>query len=340
MTYSKQTWANGSAGGTPLSAARLNVMEGGIEAALPLAEWFSTEGLPIRATSATEFEAEATTRARFGLAAWSGRRRWVSVDYPGHTAPTSPAAGDLWDDIAADGSDIRRRRWSGTAWGGTTTVAKPGADNTGHTAAALDGTLTGSQFISTAGTLIENKTINGKVVVTADNVTLRNCYIRGGTTSEIVEFRNPGGLIEDCTIEPTDPTAVLYNGIRGHNFTARRVEIKGTIDGFSLYNTTLADPLNVLIENCWVHDLYFGPDAGQADGNSHNDGVQILSNGGCEIRYNNSRWCPRRVRRRRMRRVRPASSSPTVWAAPRTSPTSTCITTGSPGRSARGSISR
>lgn len=33
MTYAKQTWANGIAGGTPISAARLNYMEDGIEAA-------------------------------------------------------------------------------------------------------------------------------------------------------------------------------------------------------------------------------------------------------------------------------------------------------------------
>ena len=33
MVYSKQTWTDGSGGGTPLSAARLTVMENGIEAA-------------------------------------------------------------------------------------------------------------------------------------------------------------------------------------------------------------------------------------------------------------------------------------------------------------------
>ena len=33
MTYSKQTWTDGSGGGTPLSAARLTVMEDGILAA-------------------------------------------------------------------------------------------------------------------------------------------------------------------------------------------------------------------------------------------------------------------------------------------------------------------
>lgn len=35
MTYTKQTWANGSAGGTPISATRLAYIEDGIEAA----EW-------------------------------------------------------------------------------------------------------------------------------------------------------------------------------------------------------------------------------------------------------------------------------------------------------------
>lgn len=38
MAYSKQTWANGSAGGTPLSAARLQHLEDGLEAAATVAD--------------------------------------------------------------------------------------------------------------------------------------------------------------------------------------------------------------------------------------------------------------------------------------------------------------
>lgn len=38
MTYSKQTWANDAAGGTPVSAARLNYMESGIESAHPMSK--------------------------------------------------------------------------------------------------------------------------------------------------------------------------------------------------------------------------------------------------------------------------------------------------------------
>ena len=104
-------------------------------------------------------------------------------------------------------SPIRERRWNGTSWGGEAIPvipnAKPGPDNTGWDEALQDGTLTGSQFLSTPGQTIENKLINGKVVVQANNVTLRNCKITGGTAAEVVEFRNvAGGLIEHCTVAP------------------------------------------------------------------------------------------------------------------------------------------
>lgn len=59
------------------------------------------DGLTIQATGATTWESESTARARYGITSWSGRRRWVSTDYPGHTAPPNPAVGDLWDQAPA-----------------------------------------------------------------------------------------------------------------------------------------------------------------------------------------------------------------------------------------------
>lgn len=165
-------------------------------------------------------------------------------------------------------------------------VEKPSALNTGHNPAALDGTLSGTQYMDTPDTLVENKTINGSVVVRADNVGFRNCVFTGGSSSNLLEFRNPGGFVEDSTFLPTDPTADVYNAIRGHHFEARRNDISKVCDAFSLHNPDTSGSLAALVEQNWVHELYYGPDPGQGDGISHNDGVQVHGPGGCTIRYN------------------------------------------------------
>lgn len=61
----------------------------------------AVDGLPILANGATTWETEANARNRYGLTSWSGRRRWVSIDYAGHPAPTGMVAGDLWDERPA-----------------------------------------------------------------------------------------------------------------------------------------------------------------------------------------------------------------------------------------------
>lgn len=167
-------------------------------------------------------------------------------------------------------------------------IPKPSALNTGYNPATIDGTVTGTQWLSTPGQILENKIVNGRVVVQADNVTIRNCYIRGAGTGypELVDFRENGGLIEYCTIEPTDSTLERYNGVSGSGFTARYNNISKTCDGFRLYNPDSATNLDVVVEYNFVHDLYYGPDPGQDDGNSHNDGVQIHGPGYATIRYN------------------------------------------------------
>jgi len=149
--------------------------------------------------------------------------------------------------------------------------AKPGPTNTGVPV----GTVlvpSGSLKIETAGTVVENLDIEGEVTILADNVTLRNVRIRSGDYYPIRYFDNDnhGLLVEDCEIEGTsdDVTASLSFG----NYTARRLNIHGGADGFK------ADE-NVVIEDCWIHDLRNGPD-------QHNDGVQSTGGKGVTIRHN------------------------------------------------------
>lgn len=149
--------------------------------------------------------------------------------------------------------------------------AKPGPDNTGVPA----GTVlkpSGSLKIEKAGAVVENLDIQGEVTVLADNVTIRRVRIRSGDYYPIRYFDNDnrGLVVEDSEIEGTsdDVTAALSFA----NYTARRLNVHGSADGFK------ADE-NVLIEDCWIHDLRNG------DG-QHNDGVQSTGGKGVTLRHN------------------------------------------------------
>lgn len=57
----------------------------------------ASDGLAILASGPTTWETKAVAMARYGLTSWTGRLRYVSIDYPDHPAPPSPVVGDLWD---------------------------------------------------------------------------------------------------------------------------------------------------------------------------------------------------------------------------------------------------
>lgn len=146
---------------------------------------------------------------------------------------------------------------------------KPGASNTGVPPGV---TLkpSGSITIDKPGSVVEGLDITGEVMVLADNVTIRNCRITSGDYYPIRYFDNDnvGLLVEDTEIIGTSGDATA--GISFANYTARRVNVHGTADGFK------ADA-NVLIESCWVHDLSNGP-------GEHNDAVQSTGGKGVTIR--------------------------------------------------------
>jgi hypothetical protein len=81
---------------------------------------------------------------------------------------------------------------------------------------------------------------------------------------------NTGLLVEDSEIIGT--SGDVTSGVAFANYTARRLNIHGMADGLK------ADS-NVLIEDCWIHDLSNG--AGE-----HNDGVQSTGGKGVTIRHN------------------------------------------------------
>jgi hypothetical protein len=153
----------------------------------------------------------------------------------------------------------------------TCSGAKPGPTNTGVPAGAVL-TSSGSIKIETPGAVIENLDIEGEITVLADDVTIRNVRLRSGDYYPIRYFDNDntGLLVEDSEVEGTsdDVTAALSFA----NYTARRLNVHGSADGFK------ADA-NVLIEDCWIHDLRNAPE-------QHNDGVQSTGGKGVTIRHN------------------------------------------------------
>lgn len=146
---------------------------------------------------------------------------------------------------------------------------KPGPTNTG----VPPGTVlkkSGSIKVETDGAVIENLDIDGAIEVVADNVIIRKVRIRSGDYYPIRYFDNKGLVVEDSEIEGTtdDVTAAISFA----NYTARRLNIHGGADGFKANE-------NVLIEDCWIHDLRNGPD-------QHNDGVQSTGGKGVTLRHN------------------------------------------------------
>jgi hypothetical protein len=136
------------------------------------------------------------------------------------------------------------------------------------------------------------------VTVNAANVTIKNCLIRGsagdGSSNTALVMATSTAcvnlLVEDCTLVPDTPS-LWWNGINGHDFTARRCEIYHTVDGMGVYpNTgTPGIAVNVLIESNYIHSLsYFTPDPNHSttDNQTHNDGLQLQGGSGIVVRYN------------------------------------------------------
>ena len=163
---------------------------------------------------------------------------------------------------------------------------EPDATNTGvlgstRPLTVFDGNIT----VTTAGTVLEDLDIRGIVDVRAPDVTIRNTAVRGSTTLPsgvrgLVHCVNSAVArltLEDVLLEPQRPSW-HWNGVMGHDYTAKRVLTRQTTDGFRIFNQaapSLASGVSLL--GCWVDRLrYWRDDPDQTDG-SHGDCVQIQS---------------------------------------------------------------
>lgn len=158
---------------------------------------------------------------------------------------------------------------------------KPVAGNTGVIPGTVLTQYNGNMVVTTAGAVIQNLDIRGNVTVKANNVTIRNCIIRGvavAPTSNsyalIMQFSNNYSklLVEDCTLVAQSPNQ-WTSGIQGCNMTIRRCDISNTVDGVDAMGMG-----NVLVDSCYLHDgSYFTPSITHTDLQTHDDGVQITN---------------------------------------------------------------
>ena len=139
----------------------------------------------------------------------------------------------------------------------------------------------GNLVLDTPGATYDSMDIHGLVTITAPNVTIRRSIIRGGVvngSTGLVTNIDPTAtnfVIEDSTLVPSTPS-VFLDGLKGGNYTARRLDISGVVDGAKVHGN------NVSISGTWIHGMrWFSSDPYQGGTGTHNDGIQVL--GGANV---------------------------------------------------------
>lgn len=167
---------------------------------------------------------------------------------------------------------------SAPAWRAPT--VKPNAAATGVPSGTQLRVYDGDLVITRAGTRIDRLDVRGFIRVKAPNVTISRSIVRGRNLSakEFTEAK-PTGLITNYgydnllvtdTLVQADQQSVLMDGIKGWDFTARRVHVVGNVDSIKIQGD------NVRVENSLLEDTtWFASDPSQRGGPTHNDNIQI-----------------------------------------------------------------
>ena len=163
---------------------------------------------------------------------------------PAPPPQTSGCNGAAW---SPDGPD---------PWGG----CWPGPNTTGIPNGAVLSAYTGSCNITTAGTVIDSKTVNCILSINAPNVTISRSQINGGVDVPTTAPGSASFAISDSNIHVGDN---LNTGLMRRNFTATRVDITG--GRRSVY----------CVSNCTVTDSWVHAQGGDPDGQAHFSGMRM-----------------------------------------------------------------
>lgn len=140
-----------------------------------------------------------------------------------------------------------------------TTYAGPATLTAGQT---YDRLIFPFDVVIPSGVTVRRSRFLGVPNPTADN---RSVGIGVSATATV-----SGVLLEDVEVLPQTPNQWV-TGVYGHGYTARRVKITNTVDGFAVNGP------GVTIEGCYVDSLaYFTPCSYQSTNETHNDVVQFF----------------------------------------------------------------
>jgi len=219
-----------------------------------------------------------------------GRLRTVLAALLGLVTLCAVLLADLNNDVAARPSPreigAAPDRTSVTS---TTTVArKPSAATTGVPAGTTLRVHRGDLVITKAGTHIDRLDIRGFVVVKAPGVRISRSVIRGGKSPRtavglVTNYGQRDLVIEDSLLKPSYPS-VLVDGIKGWNFTARRVHVVGNVDSIKIHGDNVRVEKSLLENTTW-----FASDPYQGGKATHNDNIQVMKGRNITIYMNTIR---------------------------------------------------
>lgn len=131
--------------------------------------------------------------------------------------------------------------------------------------------VSGDVTLTEPNSTYENKNVDGRIFINANNITLSNVICEAVRVHSSVSQ----AYIDDCSI--VGPGG-LEAGITYANYRVRRTEITNVFDGLKAFG-------NVEIEDCYVHDMdRTATDGNTGGGYAHGDGLQTGGGQGLTIR--------------------------------------------------------
>ena len=136
-------------------------------------------------------------------------------------------------------------------------AVKPNARTTGVPRGTVLKVHHGNLVVKKAGTRLDALDIHGFVIIKAPDVTISRSIIRGGRHPHhaiglVTNYGYPRLLIQDSLLQAAFPS-VYVDGIKGSDFTARRVHVIGNVDSIKIQGN------NVRIERSLLENTRLVP---------------------------------------------------------------------------------
>jgi hypothetical protein len=158
----------------------------------------------------------------------------------------------------------------------------PDASCTGYPVGTTLTVKNGDQTINTAGTVVSGWDVRGKIIVNADNVTIKNSIthgpaVGGCSNGASIELYGQNDVVQDTEVVLDHPTACLDGIWMAGNFqTLTRVNVHAGTDGVKAGADEASH--DFLVQDSYLHGMRWDPDdPNQGHTETHNDGVQTWS---------------------------------------------------------------